>query len=410
MANGNGIVVENVWKKFHRGEVHDSLRDLLPAVARRLMGRATKRSELGSDDFWALRDVSFEVNAGDALGIIGANGAGKSTALKILTGIMRPDRGSVRIQGRMRALIEVAAGFHPDLTGRENIFLNGAILGMSTGEVARKFDRIVDFSGIEPFIDTPVKRYSSGMMARLGFSVAAHLDPEVLLVDEILSVGDLAFQKKCYSYLQGLSEQGVAVVFVSHNMAAIARLCPQTMVLHQGEIQFMGSTDEAQQTYYSLADARLAAAEDNPGPTLESFEICDAGGIEKRVFLAGERCTVRASVRVDRHYPRFSLGLSLAMPSGEEVFHTTSQRLHEATVEAEDGDVIEMTADLALNLAGGSQKVYVQCHDYSGSPSEVRRMAVMEIHVQKTPNFGGIAYLDPKLQLRKVGSPTRGSG
>jgi lipopolysaccharide transport system ATP-binding protein len=405
-----GIAVDGVWKKFHRGEVHDSLRDLIPAVARRMTGRATRRSELGEGDFWSLREMSFQVEAGEALGIIGPNGAGKSTMLRILTGIMRPDRGSVEIRGRLRGLIEVAAGFHPDLTGRENVFLNGAILGMSTGEVAGKLDEIVDFSGIEPFLDTPVKRYSSGMMARLGFSVAAHMDPEVLLVDEILSVGDLAFQKKCYSYMHGLTRRGVAVVFVSHNMAAIARLCPQTMVLHQGEIQFIGSTDEAQQKYYSLADARLAAAEDRPGPTLESFEICDAEGVEKRVFRAGERCTVRANVRADQHYPRFSLGLSLAMPSGEEVFHTTSQRLHEATLEAEDGDLIEMTADLALNLAGGSQTVYVQCHDYADSPSEVRRMAAMEIHVQKTPDFGGIAYLDPRLQLRKVGSPTRGSG
>ncbi|MDH3297555.1 MAG: ABC transporter ATP-binding protein [Gemmatimonadota bacterium] len=405
-----GIVADGVWKKFHRGEVHDSLRDLIPAVARRLTGRAIKRSELGADDFWSVRDVSFRVEPGQALGIIGPNGAGKSTTLRILTGIMRPDRGSVEIRGRLRALIEVAAGFHPDLTGRENIFLNGAILGMTTGEVASRMDEIIDFSGIEPFLDTPVKRYSSGMMARLGFSVAAHMDPEVLLVDEILSVGDLAFQKKCYSYMQGLSARGVAVVFVSHNMPAIARLCQNTMVLHEGAIRFLGSTDEAQHAYYSLLDEQSARKGESAGPTLESFEIRDSEGRPKRVFVAGERCTVRAIVRADRAYPRFSLGLSLAMPSGEEVFHTTSQRLHESTVDARSGDLIEMEADLAMNLAGGSQTVYVQCHDYSGSPSEVHRMAAMEIHVQKTPDFGGIAYLDPRLRLRKVESPAGEDG
>lgn len=404
MQQGNGVVADGVWKKFHRGEVHDSLRDLIPAVARRLMGRATKRSELGSDDFWALRDVSFEVKAGDALGIIGPNGAGKSTTLKILTGIMRPDRGSVRVQGRMRALIEVAAGFHPDLTGRENIFLNGAILGMSTGEVAQKFDRIVAFSGIEPFIDTPVKRYSSGMMARLGFSVAAHMDPEVLLVDEILSVGDLAFQKKCYSYLQGLSAQGVAVVFVSHSMSAIARLCPHTMVLNEGGVGFIGPTDEAQKAYYSLLEERTVASGHDSSLSLESFEIHDASGLKKRVYRSGERCTVRATVRVDQSYQQFSLGLSLAMPSGEEAFHTTSHRLHETTVEARHGDRIELVADLSLNLAGGSFTVYVQGHDYTAAPSEIWRIAAGEIHIQKTPDYGGIAYLEPTLRLRKAES------
>lgn len=409
-SRGVGIVADGVWKKFHRGEVHDSLRDLIPAVARRMTGRATRRNELGEGDFWSLRDVSFEVEAGQALGIIGPNGAGKSTMLRIMTGIMRPDRGSVQVRGRLRGLIEVAAGFHPDLTGRENVFLNGAILGMSTGEVTRKLDEIVDFSGIEAFLDTPVKRYSSGMMARLGFSVAAHMDPEVLLVDEILSVGDLAFQKKCYSYMRGLAEQGVAVVFVSHNMTAIARLCPRTMVLHHGEMQFIGSTDEAQQVYYDLADAQMAALEDKPGPELAAFEICDADGLPKRVFQSGERCTVRASVRADRHYREFSLGLSLAMPSGEEVFHTTSRRLNETTVEAGPGEVIEMTADLALNLAGGAQTVWVQCHDYASTPHEVRRMAAMEIHVQSTPDYGGIAYLEPTLQLRNVGSSVPGTG
>ena len=403
-----GIRADGVWKKFRRGEVHDSLRDLIPAVVRRMTGQATKRNELGEGDFWSLRDVSFEVEAGQALGIIGPNGAGKSTMLRIMTGIMRPDRGSVEVRGRLRGLIEVAAGFHPDLTGRENVFLNGAILGMSTGEVAGKLDEIVEFSGIEAFLDTPVKRYSSGMMARLGFSVAAHMDPEVLLVDEILSVGDLAFQKKCYSYMHGLAEQGVAVVFVSHNMTAIARLCPRTMVLHKGAMQFIGSTDEAQQVYYDLADAQMAALENKPGPELVSFEVTDGNGTPKRVFRSGERCTVRASVKVDRRYEEFSLGLSLAMPSGEEVFHTTSQRLHEKTVEADAGQVIEMTADLVLNLAGGAQTVWIQCHDYNSTPHEVRRMAAVEIHVQSTPDYGGIAYLEPTLQLRKAEPPAAG--
>src|SRR6476661_10817879 len=171
------IEVREVWKKFHRGELHDSLRDLVPDLARRLVGRAPKRDELAQDDFWALRDISFEVTPGQAMGIIGPNGAGKSTMLKLLTKIMRPTRGSCSITGRVGALIEVAAGFHPDLTGRENVFLQGAIMGMPKVDIIRKFDEILAFAGIAEFIDTPVKRYSSGMSAPIGFAIAAHLDP-----------------------------------------------------------------------------------------------------------------------------------------------------------------------------------------------------------------------------------------
>jgi lipopolysaccharide transport system ATP-binding protein len=186
----SAIVFDRVWKKYRRGERHDSLRDLLPAAVLRLLRPRRQASELQTEEFWALKDVSFEVGPGEALGIIGPNGAGKSTVLKLLTRILKPTLGACRVTGRVGALIEVAAGFHPDLTGRENIYLQGAILGMKRGEIARKLDEIVAFSGIEDFIDTPVKRYSSGMNARLGFSIAAHVDPEVLLIDEVLAVGD----------------------------------------------------------------------------------------------------------------------------------------------------------------------------------------------------------------------------
>jgi len=401
--SSHGVVVSDVWKKFHRGEVHDSLRDLIPAVARKLKGKGSKRSELGEGDFWALRELSLEVRAGEALGIIGPNGAGKSTTLKILSGIMRPDRGSVTVRGRLRALIEVAAGFHPDLTGRENIFLNGAILGMPADEVAGKLDQIVDFSGIEPFLETPVKRYSSGMMARLGFSVAAHMDPDVLLVDEILSVGDLAFQKKCYAYMASLAERGVAVIFISHNMASITRLCPRTLVLDGGTVRFVGDTDEAQQAYFALLEDR-ATGDDTDGPALEQVEVRDDVGREKRVFRSGDACRIRATVLTRRPHPEFSLGLSLARPSGDEVFHTTASRLHDQSLAAAEGDLIELEADLDLNLAGGSYTLYVQCHDYANTPSEINRFSAGEIHVEPTPRYGGIAFLNPVVELRKASS------
>lgn len=244
---------EHVWKRFRRGDVHDSLRDLLPALARRMTGRAPARAddELDARSFWALRDVSFTVAPGEALGIIGPNGAGKSTALKLLTRVLGPTRGTCAVQGRVGALIEVAAGFHPDLTGRENVFLQGAVMGMSRAEIARKFDAIVDFSGVEPFLDTPVKRYSSGMSARLGFAIAAHLDPDVLIVDEVLSVGDASFQRKALARVAQLVSRGTPVVLVTHQLDQVTSLCTKALVLDRGRVVADGAPAECIAEYLS---------------------------------------------------------------------------------------------------------------------------------------------------------------
>src|SRR5579863_7352236 len=238
----------NVYKKFRKGETYNSLRDLLPA----LTGKMFRGQGLDANDkreFWALQDISFEVKHGEALGIIGRNGAGKSTALKILSRIMKPTKGHMQVNGRLSALIEVTAGFHPDLTGRENIFLNGAILGMSKPEIDAKLDQIIDFSGLEDFIDTPVKRYSSGMYARLGFSVAVHVDPDVLIVDEVLSVGDVVFQNRCLERMNEILRGGATVIFVSHNLRAIAELCPRSVLLEHGRIADMGTSQQVLKTY-----------------------------------------------------------------------------------------------------------------------------------------------------------------
>src|SRR5690348_9035197 len=232
--------MEHVYKKFRKGEVYNSLRDLLPA----LTGKMFKLGELRESDkreFWALQDLTFEVKRGEAFGLIGHNGAGKSTALKILSRIMYPTKGRMVVNGRLSALIEVTAGFHQDLTGRENIFLHGTILGMTKREIASKLDQIIAFSGIEEFIDTPVKRYSSGMYARLGFSVAAHVDPEVLIVDEVLSVGDWAFQKKCVERLKEIIRGGATVLFVSHNLKTVAEFCQRCLLLEKGRTVAIGS-------------------------------------------------------------------------------------------------------------------------------------------------------------------------
>jgi len=233
------LAFEGVWKRFRRGQLHDSLRDLVPATFRRLTGREPKPT----DDryFWAVRDLSFKVEPGEVLGIIGGNGAGKSTTLKILNRIMQPTAGLVKVNGTIGALIEISAGFHPDLTGRQNVFLQGAIMGMRKAEVRRKFDEIVDFSGIPEFIDTPVKRYSSGMNARLGFSIAAHLQPDILIIDEVLSVGDARFQQKAFDRIKQMASAGAPVVLVSHQLDRIAELCTKAILLESGRVAAEGA-------------------------------------------------------------------------------------------------------------------------------------------------------------------------
>ena len=244
------IRVENISKRYligHQWSRNDGLRhrieDLLRSPFRWLQGR-TDEHRSKKEEFWALKDISFEVNRGEVLGFIGRNGAGKSTLLKILSRITEPTTGRICIRGRVASLLEVGTGFHPELTGRENVFLNGAILGMSRVEIKKKFDEIVDFSGVEKFLDTPVKRYSSGMYVRLAFSVAAHLEPEILIVDEVLGVGDAEFQKKCMGKMQSVSsKEGRTVLFVSHNMVAVQSLCRRALFLRGGQLVADGEVE-----------------------------------------------------------------------------------------------------------------------------------------------------------------------
>ena len=270
MARGE-IEARGLWKKFRRGELHDSLRDLIPAMAKSLFGRRAPREDIGKKEFWAVQDVSFRVSPGESLGIIGHNGAGKSTILKLITKVLRPTRGHCRVTGRIGALIEIAAGFHPDLTGRENLYVQGAIMGMSRAEIPRKFDEIVDFAGIAEFIDTPVKRYSSGMHARLGFSIAAHLDPDVLIIDEILSVGDVAFQAKAFARIRELATSGIPVVVVSHQLTRIKELCTQALVLDHGAVVHAGTPVECIAAY--MSPARQGQTEGTPKSPVEIVSL-----------------------------------------------------------------------------------------------------------------------------------------
>jgi lipopolysaccharide transport system ATP-binding protein len=248
----------------------EQLSDVFVSPFRRMRKLLSGQSSGASDldqSFWALRNISFEINQGEVVAILGRNGAGKSTLLKILSRITAPTRGYVNVYGRVSSLLEVGTGFHPELTGRENIYLNGSILGMKKVEIDRKFDAIVDFAEIDAFVDTPVKHYSSGMYVRLAFSVAAHLEPEILLVDEVLAVGDMAFQKKCLGKMDDVSKQGRTVIFVSHNMNAVQRLCPKAILLSQGEIVSVGDTPDVVAEY--LADVPSS------GALLEWIDLAD---------------------------------------------------------------------------------------------------------------------------------------
>ena len=249
------IRAENLGKRYtigHLREPYKTLREslvnaaLAPVRRIRNFGRASHRA---TDTIWALRDATFEVREGEVLGVIGANGAGKSTLLKILTRITEPTAGRAEILGRVGSLLEVGTGFHPELTGRENVYLSGALLGMSRREIQRHFDEIVAFSGVERFIDTPIKRYSSGMKVRLGFAVAAHLQPEVLLIDEVLAVGDAEFQKRCLGKMSGIAESGRTILFVSHNMAAVSQLCSRVLWLQKGQTEAVGPADDIVRRY-----------------------------------------------------------------------------------------------------------------------------------------------------------------
>ena len=270
------IEVFGVGKEYFRGVHHTHSRllsGLISQWGKRLLGRAVddEYSTIDVEPFWALKDVSLTIEQGQVVGIVGRNGSGKSTLLKIIAQITAPTTGEIRLNGRTGTLLEVGTGFHPELSGRENVYLNGAILGMSRGEIDRKFDEIIDFSGVEAFIDTPVKRYSSGMHTRLAFSIAAHLDPEILIIDEVLAVGDAEFQRKCLAKMRSVTSDGRTVVFVSHSMATVASLCTQCVLLDKGIVQ---AVDKPQ----AIADMYFSTRQNGGGAALSFLSEADRPG------------------------------------------------------------------------------------------------------------------------------------
>src|SRR3954471_7647488 len=318
------ISFDHVYKKFAMGEQHTTLRDLVAASFGKLFGRGAKPepTQLKQQEFWAVKDLSFSLKKGESMGIIGPNGSGKSTTLKLLSGILRPDRGTYGVKGRLSALIEVGAGFHPDLTGRENVFLNGSILGMTRKEGQSKFADNVEFAGVGEFIDTPVKRYSSGMAVRLGFAVAAFIEPDVLLVDEVLAVGDTEFRNRCHNRMTQMLNRGVTMILVSHNLEEVRNLCDRTIMLFKGEKLVDGPTQKVVEEYHARVvemikiDQATDAARD--GATKEKGEVevtgvefIDKTGLITDTHLTGEPMTIRVHYDARRRVQRPHFGIDV---------------------------------------------------------------------------------------------------
>lgn len=331
------IRVENLGKKYiigHQTETSSryvALRDVIADTAKSLWNRIKNpkaKIANNSEEFWALKDVSFEIKQGEAVGIIGRNGAGKSTLLKILSRITEPTTGRISIKGRVASLLEVGTGFHPELTGRENIYLNGAILGMSKVEIKRKFDEIVAFAEIEKFLDTPVKRYSSGMYVRLAFAVAAHLEPEILVVDEVLAVGDAQFQKKCLGKMGDVAtKEGRTVLFVSHNMAAIENLCASAILLEGGCLASTGHVSVVVKSYLSQSLTKNTQVTKKSGPAKLFLSILSDKSLENNFVKSGEKLTFVAEIAVEIPINKAGFGIGITTITGERIvtFHSHYQ-------------------------------------------------------------------------------------
>lgn len=397
--SGIAVRMEQVSKRFRKGELHNSLRDMIPALTRRFLGRNSSPS-VPKQEFWALQDISFEVPKGESLGIVGANGAGKSTMLKLISRIMKPTSGTVEIHGRLSALIEVSAGFHPDLTGRENIYLNGTILGMTRREIDSKFDQIVEFSGLADFLDTPVKRYSSGMYARLGFSVAAHVNPDVLIVDEVLSVGDFVFQKKCVERMREVIRNGATVLFVSHNLKIVAEFCHRCLLLNRGYVRMIGSPTEVIQSY--MNSARVTHPEDPTKPvTVSSVRVRRVNGESVR-FESGEAAWVDVEVIAREACQKLAVVLFVVDESYYEVFNTSTERLGCGSFDLGAGDTFTCSFELKLNFANGTFHLNVAAYRYDTETEYDRWESGSSIYVATANDARGAVNCFPKVVRHEI--------
>ena len=406
----NPVIVSNLWKRYQIGMVHHSLRDAIPAWFKngwRAQPGAPPTSEEGV--FWALKDVSFEVAKGETLGIIGRNGAGKSTILKLLSGISKQTQGTLKIQGKLAALIEVGAGFHPDLTGRENVFLNGAIMGLKRQEIRALFEQIVEFAEIEQFIDTPVKRYSSGMYVRLGFAIAAHVNPDILLIDEVLAVGDLAFQQKCLQRIHELKRIGKTMIFISHNLSAVQRICDRIILLDAGKVIAEGDVAEVIAAYrdrvvakerqgFAKARARQSEQRGNgSGVRIEQVQVRNREGQATETLETGERMIVEVAYACDRRIERPTVTISIDRVDGVVCHIASTQREGVPIAPIEGAGVLSLVYP-AMDLLPNAYRISVELSEEGRTvPLDSRKhggfFSITSDHAE-----GGAVHLDHSWQ------------
>lgn len=383
------IRVESLSKKYvinHQsarpnGSFREAISNTAKSIGQKLVNYSKSEiSNSTNEEFWALKDVSFEINQGDRVGIIGRNGAGKSTLLKILSRITEPTNGKIKIKGRVASLLEVGTGFHPELSGRENVYLNGTILGMSRLEIKKKFDEIVDFAEIEKFLDTPVKRYSSGMYVRLAFAVAAHLEPEILVVDEVLAVGDLNFQKKCLGKMENVANEGRTVLFVSHNMAAIRRLCDRAILLEKGNIKAKGDISDVLHTYIedsdhvqSVYDIQQPNDQNIPGYAYK-LTIEDEFGKPVLSIPVGKSWQVRVNFKITKKVESFIIALGL-ITSDEVPLQTSWSSPHSLS----PGEYQAVFQEKIILLGTGRYSLAVGLSEANHTFHYVRDAGILEI-------------------------------
>ncbi len=411
------IEFNNVSKKFKKGEKFNSLRDTIPRMFKKVFGKSdVKNDELDSQEFWAVKDVSFKVGKGEVVGVIGPNGAGKSTILKMLAGIIIPNEGASSVKGRLSALIEVTAGFHPELTGRENIYLNGTILGMKRKELDEKIEEIIDFSGIREFVDTPIKRYSSGMLSRLGFSVAAHVDPDVLLVDEVLAVGDISFQSRCAEKMRELLNSGVTILIVSHNIALIQNLCSRVILFSKGEIIKEGKCSEVIPYYENLvfmqregelkkkleSGSYKVKVEQKTDVDIESVQLIGKDGQEKESFYVDEEFSVAMEYNAKQKIPDPVFVLGIVRADGV-MCCSSSTKTNGIDIKEIEGKARIKVSFGKLNLAPGIYAVRVGVWDRDMiHPYVVRKEDVFRIEVDDPKkNTEAVFFHDMAWELGK---------
>lgn len=421
MGSDSEVVIkaENLGKKYiigHQGpqERYTALRDVVGRTVKgfvrsardMIYGRAIVSGD-EQEEFWALKDIKFEIKRGEVVGIIGRNGAGKSTLLKVLSRITEPSEGRVTIKGRVASLLEVGTGFHPELTGRENIYLNGAILGMTRAEIKRKFDEIVDFAGVEKFLDTPVKRYSSGMYVRLAFAVAAHLEPEILVIDEVLAVGDAEFQKKCLGKMGEVAKGGRTVLFVSHNLGAVQALCPRCLLIQNGRVSFDGNSENTVASY--LSSGCYA-----PGDDLSTYQerggvgrvrvcycgIVDKDGKQAPVLVTGNSGGIRITLCGDDTEPRPGrIGISVFNGIGELLFNCATDASYQGTLLLSSGSDITLFLP-RIPLGGGEYYVSIFL-EREGTVDDYVEKAV-KLVVSDAPFFGTSRNVPPGWEGKSV--------